>query len=39
MTALTISNEEMKDILETVKYLEETGLLSKGVNKRIEMKQ
>ena len=33
MTTLIISNEKMKDILEIVKYLEESDLLNKGLNK------
>ena len=32
MTTLTISNEEMNDIMKIVKSLEESGLLIKGVN-------
>ena len=36
MNTLIISNEEMKDILEKVKYLEESGLLNKGDSKTIE---
>ena len=39
MTALIISNEGIKDIMKIVKSLEESGLLWKGVNKTIEMKQ
>ena len=35
-TALRISNEETKDILELVKHLEESGLLVKDVSKSIE---
>ena len=31
MTALTISNKEMNDIMKTFKSLEESGLLMKGV--------
>ena len=33
MTTLIISNQEMKD-MEIVKYLEESGLLNKGVSKK-----
>ena len=36
MKTLIISNEEMKDILEIVKYLEESGLLNKGDSKIIK---
>ena len=36
MIAFIISNEEMKDIMEIVKYLEESVLLNKGVSKTIE---
>ena len=36
MTALIISNEEMKDIMKIVKSLEESGLLIKGVSKTLE---
>ena len=35
MTILIISNEEMTDIIKIVKSLEESGLLIKGVRKRI----
>ena len=35
-TTLTISNEEMNDIMEIVKYLEESGSLLKGVSERIK---
>ena len=37
-TTLTTSNEEMRDIMKTVKSFEESGLLIKGVNKTIENK-
>ena len=36
MTALIISNEEIKDIIEIVKYIEEFGLLNKDVSKTIK---
>ena len=36
MTALIISNDEMKDIMKIVKALEEPGLLLKGVSEAIE---
>ena len=35
-TTLTISNEEMNDIMKIVKLLEESGLLKKGVSKTIK---
>ena len=35
VTTLIISNEEMEDIMKIVKYLEESGLLIKGVSKTI----
>ena len=35
-TKLIISNDKMKDLIETVKSLEDSGLLSKGVNKTIQ---
>ena len=35
-TALIISNDEMKDIIKIVKYLEDSGLLLKGVSKTIQ---
>ena len=35
-TTLIISNDEMKDIIEIVKSLEDSGLLLKGVSKTIE---
>ena len=38
MTTLIISNEEMNDIMKTIKSLENTGLLIKGVSKTIEKK-
>ena len=34
--ALIISNEEMEDIMKTVKFLEESGLLIKGINETIK---
>ena len=36
MTTLIISTEEMNDIMKTVKSLEESGLLIKGVSKTIK---
>ena len=36
MTTLIISNKEMKDIMNIVKYLEESGLLIKVVSETIE---
>ena len=33
---LIISNDEMKDIIEIVKYLEDSGLLFKGVSETIQ---
>ena len=38
-TTLIISNEEMNDFMKTVKSLEESQLLIKGVNETKEMKQ
>ena len=38
MTTLTISNEEMSDIMRIVRSLEESGLLSKGVSETIKEK-
>ena len=38
-TTLIISNNEMKDILKTVKSLEDSGLLQKGVSETIKTKQ
>ena len=38
MTTLTISNEEMNDIMRIVKSLEESGLLIKGVSEAIKEK-
>ena len=35
-TKLMISHDKMKDLIETVKSLEDSGLLSKGVNKTIQ---
>ena len=35
-TTLIISNKEMKGIMKIIKYLEESGLLIKGVSKTIE---
>ena len=35
-TILIISNEEMNDIIKTVKYLEESGLLIKGIRETIK---
>ena len=37
-TELIISNEEMKDIMEIVKSLEESGLLIKGISETIKNK-
>ena len=37
-TTLIISNDEMKDIIKIVKYLEDSDLLLEGVSKRIENK-
>ena len=36
MTTLTVSNEEMNGIIKIVKSLEESGLLIKGVSKKIK---
>ena len=36
MTKLIISNEEMKDFMKVVKYLEESSLLTKDVSETIE---
>ena len=36
---LIISNEEMSDIMETVKSLKDAGLLIQGVSKQLKMKQ
>ena len=36
MTTLIISNEEMKDMMEIVKSLEQSGLLEKGVSETNE---
>ena len=38
MTTLIISNEEMKDIMVIINYLEESGLLNKGVGETIDKK-
>ena len=35
-TTLTILNEEMNDVMEIVKYLEESGSLLKGVSETIK---
>ena len=35
-TTLIISNNEMKDIIKTVKSLEDSGLLLKGVTERVQ---
>ena len=35
-TTLTISNEEMNDIMKIIKFLEESGLLIKSVNETIK---
>ena len=37
MTAMIISKEEMEDIIETDKYLKESGLLNKGDSKTIKI--
>ena len=39
VTPLTISKEEINGITKIIKYLEEHGLLIKGVSKAIKMKQ
>ena len=36
-TTLIISNDKMKDLIEIVKSLEDSGLLLKGVSKRIQI--
>ena len=36
MTTLIISNEEMDDVMEIIKSIEESGLLIKGVSKTIK---
>ena len=36
MTTLIISNEEMDDMMKIVKFLEDSGLLIKGVSKEIK---
>ena len=36
MTTLIISNEEMNDIMKIVKFLEESGILIKGVSETIK---
>ena len=36
MTALIVSNEKMKDVMEIVKMLEESGLLIKDVSETVE---
>ena len=38
-TALTISNEEMEDIMKIVKSPEESGLLLRGIVKQLKTKQ
>ena len=38
MTTLIISNEKISDIMKTVKFLEESGLLIKGVSDTIKNK-
>ena len=35
-TTLTISNDEMEDIIKIVKFLEDSGLLLKGVSEAIQ---
>ena len=35
-TTLIISNDEMEDIIKIVKFLEDSGLLLKGVSKRVQ---
>ena len=39
MTTLIISNAEIKDIIEIVKLLEESGLLKAVLAKQLQMKQ
>ena len=36
MTTLIISNDEIEDIIKIVKYLEDSGLLLKGVSKTVQ---
>ena len=36
MTTFILSNKEIKDIVEIVKYVEESGLLNKSVSKNME---
>ena len=38
MTTLIVSNEEMEDIMEIVKSLEETGLLLEGASEAVKNK-
>ena len=38
-TTLIISNDEMNDIMNTVKSLQESGLLIKGLVKQLKIKQ
>ena len=35
MAILRVSNKEMKDVMEVIKYLEESGLLNKCVAKKL----
>ena len=35
-TTLVISNGDMKDLLEIVKYLEKSGILKKGITEKIK---
>ena len=37
-TRLIISNDEMEDIIKTVEYLEDSGLLLKGVSETVQNK-
>ena len=39
MTTLTVSNEDVNDIMKIVKSLEESGLLMEGISKQLKMKQ
>ena len=34
MTTLIISNEEIKEIMEIIKYLDESGLLNEDISKK-----
>ena len=37
-TTLIISNDEMEDVIKIVKFLEDSGLLSKGVSETVQNK-